>query len=309
MGQLRRIAFVFAGQGAQKPGMGRSLYESSEAARQIFHQVEALRPGTMKQCFEGTLEELTQTKNTQPCMWTVEMACAAALGEQGVSASASAGFSLGEFAALAYTRTARFEDVFALLCKRALLMDDAAQLIDAGMLAVLKLGDEEVESLCEEFAQVWPVNYNCPGQVVVAGVREELALFSTKVKEAGGKALPLKVSSAFHSPLMARAASAFEEVAAAVAFSEPAIPLYSNVTALPHRVQTLPTLLALQMARPVLWSDTIAHLIQNHTITTFVELGPGTTLSGLIARCAPQAEVLNVEDQPSLKRTLEVLAS
>lgn len=307
MDKLTRCAFVFAGQGAQAPGMGQSLAAASEAAREVFSHVDALRPGTSDMCFSGDAQELMQTINTQPCIWAVEMAAVAALEEAGIVACAAAGFSLGEMAALAYAQAASFDEVFGLVCARARHMEKAASKQDAGMAAVMKLDAATIEELCEHFESVWPVNYNCPGQIVVAGLTDQLKEFAVEVKASGGLARPLKVSSAFHSPLMAQASQDFGADIAQVSFSEPGVMLYSNVTGRPQDKDDIAHLLQLQMARPVRWQDTIEHLVKEQGIDTFVELGPGTTLSGLIARTAPEVTTLNVCDEESLIKTVEVL--
>ena len=177
-------------------------------------KLDALRPGTSAQCFGGTDEELKETKNTQPCMFAVELAAAAALEEGGLRADMAAGFSLGEIGALTYTRAVDLETGFHLVCRRGELMQAAAEEQPTAMAAVLKLSNEEVEQICAQFAQVYPVNYNCPGQVSVACAKEQLAPFSAAVKAAGGRALPLKVRGGFHSPFMATAAQGFAQVLA-----------------------------------------------------------------------------------------------
>ena len=307
MGKLTRCAFVFAGQGAQSPGMGQSLAAASHAACKVFEHVDLLRPGTSDMCFFGQPDELMQTINTQPCVWAVEMAAVAALEEAGITAQAAAGFSLGEMAALAYSGAASFDEVFALVCARARHMEKAASQHEAGMAAVMKLDAQTIEELCEHFESVWPVNYNCPGQIVVAGLNEQLKEFAVEVKAAGGLARPLKVSSAFHSPLMQEASRDFGEDIEQVTLSEPRIALYSNVTGKPQSQADIALLLQRQMACPVRWQDTIEHLVAEQGIDTFVEVGPGATLSGLIRRIAPEARTLNVCDEESLTKTVEVL--
>ena len=188
---MGKIAFVFAGQGAQYPGMGQELAQCSPAAAEIFAKLDALRPGTSAQCFGGTDEELKETKNTQPCMFAVELAAAAALEEGGLRADMAAGFSLGEIGALTYTRAVDLETGFHLVCRRGELMQAAAEEQPTAMAAVLKLSNEEVEQICAQFAQVYPVNYNCPGQVSVACAKEQLAPFSAAVKAAGAEAVSI----------------------------------------------------------------------------------------------------------------------
>ena len=222
---MGKIAFVFAGQGAQHPGMGQELAEISPAAAEVFQKLDALRPGTSAQCFSGTDEELKETKNTQPCMFAVELAAAAALTEAGIKADKAAGFSLGEIGALTYTGAVDLETGFHLVCRRGELMQAAAEEQPTAMAAVLKLPNEKVEELCGQFPETYPVNYNCPGQVSVACAKEQLAPFSAAVKAAGGRALPLKVRGGFHSPFMASAAEGFAQVLADCQVEEPKIPL------------------------------------------------------------------------------------
>ena len=181
---MGKIAFVFAGQGAQFPGMGQELAQCSPAAAKIFAELDALRPGTSQQCFAGTEEELKETKNTQPCMFAVELASAAALAEGGLRADMTAGFSLGEIAALTYSGAVDLATGFHLVCRRGELMQEAAEAQPTAMAAVLKLSNEDVEKVCAQFDQVYPVNYNCPGQVSVACAKEQLAPFSAAVKAA-----------------------------------------------------------------------------------------------------------------------------
>ena len=296
---------MFSGQGAQYSGMGRDLYENSPAARAIFDLAEAIRPGTLKQCFSGSEEELERTENTQPCVYCVDLAAAAALKEAGVKADILAGFSLGELAALTFSGAISYEDGFKLVCKRAEIMQKAADSADAGMTAVLKLSDEEVAALCNEFTAVYPVNYNCPGQVVAAGIKEELLLFGQRVKEAGGRAMPLKTGGAFHSPFMKEASLEFFEVLKAYEIKNPLIPIYSNMTGRPYEGDYR-ELLANQICNPVLWSLCVTHMISAGA-DTFIELGPGKTLSGLIKRIDENVRVFNVEDPISLQDTLSAL--
>ena len=175
---MGKIAFVFAGQGAQYPGMGQELAQCSPAAAQVFQQLDALRPGTSQQCFSGTEAELKETRNTQPCLYCVDLAAACALREAGVAPAALAGFSLGEIAALTFSGAVSPEDGFSIVCARGEAMQAAAEQTDAAMVAVVKLDNATVEGLCARFRRVYPVNYNCPGQLVVAGAREELEPFS-----------------------------------------------------------------------------------------------------------------------------------
>lgn len=296
---MGKIAFVFSGQGAQHPGMGQSLFEISPAARAVFEGTDRLRPGTSAQCFSGTAEELSVTINTQPCLYAVDLAAARALEEAGIHPDFAAGFSLGEAAALTFAGAFSDEDGFAFVCRRAQAMQRAAEKHPGSMAAVLKLDVPTVEALCGEFTQVWPVNYNCPGQVAVAGEKAQLAAFCGRVAEAGGRAVPLAVSGGFHSPLMAEASDELAAVLETVALGTPKIPVYANLTARPYG-DDLKATLAAQVKSPVRWQETVEALAAQG-VDTFFECGAGKTLCGLIRKTLPTAKVFRVEDEKTLR--------
>ena len=301
---MSKIAFVFSGQGAQAPGMGKELYECSAAAKAVFDLCDSIRPGTSQQCFNGTKEELTVTANTQPDMFAVEVAAAKALVEAGIVPDALAGFSLGEISALAFSGAVSLEDGFRLVCQRGQLMQDASNAVDSAMVAVVKLPPEKVEELAGQFDQVYPVNYNSPAQTVCAGLSASMEGFKAAVKEAGGRALPLKVSGAFHSPFMASAAEGLKQVLAPMTFGTPDYPLYSNVTALPYEEGQFQDLLSRQVVSPVRWQTIVENMIAAG-VDTFIEVGPGKTLTGLIDKINSDVKTLNVEDAESLRHTIE----
>ena len=301
---MGKIAFVFSGQGAQAPGMGKELYECSAAAKAVFELCDSIRPGTSEQCFNGTKEELTVTANTQPDMFAVEVAAARALVEAGIQPDALAGFSLGEISALAFSGAVSLEDGFKLVCRRGELMQEASNAADSAMVAVVKLPPEKVEELAGQFDQVYPVNYNSPAQTVCAGLSSSMDGFKEAVKAAGGRALPLKVSGAFHSPFMSSAAKGLAEVLAPMEFAAPSCPLYSNVTAQPYEDGQFKDLLSRQVENPVRWQTIVENMIAAG-VDTFIEVGPGKTLAGLIGKINSDVRALNVEDAESLKHTIE----
>ncbi|MCL2564173.1 MAG: ACP S-malonyltransferase [Oscillospiraceae bacterium] len=305
---MGRIAFVFSGQGAQCAGMGKSLYEGSPAAKSLMDELERIRPGTLAQCFDGTEEELQDTKNTQPCIFAVSSMAAAALREQGLSPNVLAGFSLGEVTALTFGEAFSAADGFSLVVRRGELMAKAAADASGAMAAVMKLSASEVETLAANYSKVYPVNYNSPGQTVVAGDAEELTAFRAAVKEAGGRAIPLKVGGGFHSPYMASASTAFEEALSAFAIGRLQYPIYANLTAQPYDADNVAGTLVRQMVSPVRWQETVENMIADG-VTTFIEVGPGKTLKTLITKCTDKAAAYHVEDMDSLHETIRALSA
>ena len=302
---MGKIAFVFAGQGAQYSGMGQSLCEASPAAKAVFAAADKLRPGTSQQCFAGTAEELSITKNTQPCLYCVDLAAAKALEEAGVTPDYVAGFSLGEIAALSFAGVFSEEQGFDFVCKRAEAMQKAGEENPGAMAAVLKLKNEQVEELCAGFEKVWPVNYNCPGQLVCAGEKSQIEAFCGKVAEAGGKAVPLAVSGGFHSPFMESASQTLREVLEPMELSEARVPVYANYTAQPYD-GSAKELLTQQVKKPVRWQETVERLVELG-VDTFIECGPGKTLCGLIRKTAKGVKTLNVQDGETLQAALEAV--
>ena len=300
---MGKIAFVFSGQGAQYTGMGKDLAERSAAARAVFAALDEIRPGTSEQCFSADMEELCKTINTQPCMFAVELAAAAALREAGIQADLAAGFSLGELGALTYGGAMELSTGFRLVCKRAEHMQKAAELHDTGMAAVLKLDEETVREICAQLADTYPVNFNCPGQITVAAAKPQLAPLLAAVKAQGGRAVPLKVNAAFHSPFMSTAARDFSVDLEHFDLKEPKIPIYANRTAEPYGADVA-ALLAGQIDHPVLWEKSVRAMIAAGA-DTFLELGPGRTLCGLIAKTDPNVRVFATEKAEDFEKVLQ----
>ncbi|WP_346674915.1 ACP S-malonyltransferase [Enorma phocaeensis] len=308
------VAFLFAGQGAQHPGMCAELAAAEPAARAVFEIADAVRPGTSAQCFEGTQEELNSTANTQPCVFAADLACARALAAHGIAPAAVAGFSLGEVAALTFAGSYTDEEGFELVCRRAALMAEAAEENPGAMRAILKLDAATVEELAAQAGEAWPVNYNSPQQTVVAGAPAALETLDELVRAAKGRSMPVAVSGAFHSPYMAPAAEALAAyLAEGHAPTAPQLPVIANRTAEAYPAGSgeqdgaaRAGLLASQVANPVQWVRTLEEL-ERRGIDTFIEVGPGKTLTGLVKRTLKGATALPCETPDQLADVLDAL--
>ncbi|RRF89933.1 MAG: ACP S-malonyltransferase [Coriobacteriaceae bacterium] len=298
---LPNVAFLFAGQGSQKPGMGRELCEASAAARAVFSAADSVRPGTSDQCFTGTKEELSLTVNTQPCVLAVDLAAAEALRERGVVPAAVAGHSLGELGALAFAGALTPKGAFRLAVERATLMTACCEAHPGAMRAVLKLEPSKVEELAAQAGEAWPVNYNSPLQTVAAGSPEACEALDGLVKAARGRSVKVAVSGAFHSPYMADAADGLATWLGEHPLAQPAVPCWSNLTGGPYEgdAAAMAQTLANQVSHPVRWVDELRGM-QAAGIDTFVEVGPGHTLTGLVRHTLEGVTAICVETPDQL---------
>lgn len=282
-------AYVFPGQGSQFSGMGKDLYEQSEQAKSLFEKAnEILGFRITDIMFGGTDEELKQTKVTQPAIFLHSVVLASTLGE-GFKPDMVAGHSLGEFSALVANKTLSFEDALQLVYKRALAMQKACELNPSTMAAVLNLDDQVIEAICADITAsghvVVAANYNCPGQLVISGSIEGINIACEKMKAAGAKrALVLPVGGAFHSPLMEPARVELEAAINSTQFNNPICPVYQNVTASAvSNPEEIKKNLIAQLTAPVKWTQTIEQMIADGA-TSFVEVGPGKVLQGLVKK-------------------------
>jgi [acyl-carrier-protein] S-malonyltransferase len=287
-------AFVFPGQGAQFQGMGKDLYESSELVRNMFQQAnEILGFDITKIMFEGTEDELKQTKVTQPAVYLYSLALARV---NKIQPEMVAGHSLGELSALAAAGVYSFEDGLNLVAKRSSAMQVACEQNPGSMAAIIGLDDAIVESVCKTIDElVIPANYNCPGQIVISGSSKGVDEAIPKLQEAGAKrAMKLIVGGAFHSPLMESARQQLEDAISTTQFNEPACPVYQNLDAKSSTsAKEIKGKLARQMTNPVRWTQSVENMLDDGA-TSFFEVGPGKVLQGLIRKVSREVEAASL---------------
>jgi [acyl-carrier-protein] S-malonyltransferase len=307
---VSKVAFCFPGQGSLETGMGREIAEAVPAAREVYRRgSEAAGLDLERLCFEGPLEELVETEVQQPALVTTSLAVLAALRDRGIEPDYVIGHSVGEFAALAAAGALKVDEAIALVRERGLAMAEAARQHPGSMAAILGLADDVVELLCRKILGVWPANYNCPGQVVVSGESTAVDECCAEAQREGARrTVKLQVSGAFHSPLVARAADRLRPAIERVRFSEPAAPFMSTVTAKIEGAQRLSTLLVDQLTAPVRFTHA-ASALAREGVKTFVEVGPGNVLSGLVKRIDRSVKAVSVNNVAGLEKAEETLTT
>lgn len=309
---MKRLAFVFPGQGSQSVGMGKEIYENYEAVKQIFDKADFYLDRSLKELmFHGPDEELTQTEYAQPALLLMSSALQELLKEKGIRPVMAAGHSLGEYSALVTAGTLKLDDALRLVNKRGKLMERAFPKGKGTMAAVLGMNQEEIEKVLSriqnetnETAEV--ANLNCPGQIVISGSKKGIEKASEKLKESGAKrVLPLNVSGPFHSSLMKPASKQFAEELSNIDFEDAEIPVYANVTAAPVQdKQTIQKLLIEQLYSPVRFEETISAMKESQ-VDAIVEIGNGKVLAGLIKKIDRKLPVFNIQDSESIENFVQ----
>jgi [acyl-carrier-protein] S-malonyltransferase len=305
-----KVAFCFPGQGSLEVGMGREIAHAVPAALDVFRQgSEASGLDLERLCFEAPLDELVRTDVQQPALVATSLAMLAALDARGLRPDYVVGHSVGEFTALAAANSLGVAESIGLVRERGLAMDEAARESNGSMAAILGLDDDVVESLCSEIEGVWPANYNCPGQIVVSGTQAAVDELCAKAEDAGARrAVKLKVSGAFHSPLVARAADRLRPALERVRFRDPVAPFMSTVTAKIEPAQRMAALLVEQLTAPVKFTQAARGLI-DQGVRVFVEVGPGSVLSGLLKRIDRTVKAVSVNKLSDLQEAEETLST
>ena len=308
---MAKVAFVFPGQGAQKVGMCKDFYDNYACAKKVFEEAdEALGFSISKMCFEGPEEDLRLTKFTQPAILTCSLAALAVMREHGLECEIAGGHSLGEYSALVAAGVMRLQDAVKAVNKRGQFMQEAVPVGEGAMAAVMGLEPDKIVEVCQQVEKecgeaVQAVNFNCPGQIVIAGATKAVEKATEALKTAGAKrAIPLPVSAPFHSTLMKPAAERLKRVLDTIEFHDAKFPVVANVTAEPVvKAEEIRALLVKQAASPVKWEMSVRNMIRDG-IDTYVEVGPGKTLTGFTRKIDRTMNALNVEDIASLEKTL-----
>lgn len=307
---MSKLAFVFPGQGAQKVGMGKDFYDNYDVAKKMFKEAdEALGYSIMKMCFEGPEEDLKLTANTQPAILTISCIANEILKENGIQPEITGGHSLGEYSALVAAGVLKFQDAVALVHKRGSYMQEAVPVGEGGMAAIIGVERAKIVEVCQQVSAESPVqavNFNCPGQIVIAGATKGVELAVEELKAAGAKkAVILPVSAPFHSTLMKPAAEKLAVELDKVTISDAKIPVVANVSAeILTKAEDIKASLVAQAASPVLWEDCVARM-KEFGADVLLEAGPGKTLCGFNRRIDKTITSLNVEDVASLEKSLD----
>jgi len=307
MDEPTKVAYVFPGQGSQWVGMGYDLYHDFDSAKTVFDQADqTLGFPLSRLCFEGPEDELRQTINAQPALVTVSLACLeaahAVAGGNGLPPPAFvAGHSLGEYTALAVAEVLDFATTVYLAQERGRLMHEAGLSTPGGMAAIIGLDEASLTEVCDE-TDTRMANINCPGQLVISGARENLTRAADLAKTKGAhRVIPLAVSGAFHTPLMQSAVDGLSEIVAALSFHEPVIPIIANTTAQPlTTAEQVKAELLSQLCNSVQWQRSVEYMVKDG-VSTFIEIGPGKVLSGLIKRIDQNVKTLNIGDAQAIK--------
>jgi [acyl-carrier-protein] S-malonyltransferase len=307
---MTKIAFCFPGQGSVEAGMGRDIAEAvPEAMAVIDESSEASGLDLRKLCFEGRVEELVETEVQQPALVATSLAVLEAIRARGIKPDIVIGHSVGEFAALAAVKAMSRQEAITLVRERGLAMAEAAKRMPGSMAAILGLADEVVENVCARIEHVWPANYNCPGQIVISGANPSIDAACTQAEEEGArKTVKLKVSGAFHSPLVATAADRLRPALERVRFQNPIAPFMSTVTAQVEPSDKLADLLVEQLTAPVRFTQAATELIRDG-VRTWVEVGPGNVLSGLLKRIDRSVKAIPVNSMAGIEKLERALSS
>ena len=303
---MTKVAFCFPGQGSLEEGMGREIALAVPEAMEVYRVgSDASGLDLRKLCFESPLDELVKTEVQQPALVATSLAFLAALRARGIAPDYVVGHSVGEFAAIAAANSIDTSEAIGLVRERGLAMAEAARESDGTMAAILGLDDEVVEELCAEIEGVWPANYNCPGQIVVSGEESAVEKLIHKATALGARrAVKLKVSGAFHSPLVEKAAEMLKPAVERVRFTDPVAPFMSTVTAKIEPAQRMAGLLVNQVTAPVRFTQAAQGLVKEG-VKTFVEVGPGNVLSGLLKRIDKTVKAVSVNSVAGLKKVEE----
>lgn len=305
MSEAMKTAFIFPGQGAQWVGMGHDLYESFHSAKAIFNKADKVLGFPLsKLCFEGPEDELRQTINAQPAILTVSCACLASAHEAGHSLPTPAfvaGHSLGEYTALAAAEVIDFDNAVYLARERGRLMHEAGMSRPGSMAAIIGLNEASLAEICRQ-TNTQIANINCPGQLVISGDKENIARAMDMAKAKGAqRTIPLQVSGAFHSPLMQPAADGLTAIVATLSFSNPSVPIIGNTTAQPlTTAESVKEELLRQLCHCIQWQRSVEYML-NEGSTTFIEIGPGKVLTGLVKRINKEVQTVNLGDAEAIK--------